>query len=181
MNHFFITPELPQHRAAVDALNEEGFGRERFRKTVYRLRGDVPAVASLSLVALDREEQVVGSLRFWPVLIGAWSIPALLLGPLVVSADMRGSGIGAALMNRGLGLATHEGHEIVLLVGDEPYYRRFGFKRSLARNISLPGPVDAARFLGRELVPGSLEGVTGMMMPQRKGERRVATPAGRAA
>ncbi|MDE1174134.1 MAG: N-acetyltransferase [Parvibaculaceae bacterium] len=180
MNSFSLIPEEPGHSAAIDRLNDRGFGRERFRKTVYKLRKGVPPVASLSLVALDAAGRVAGSLRFWPVAMGVEAVPALLLGPLVVDETLRGGGIGSALMRRGLDLARAQGHRAVVLVGDEPYYRRFGFERRLARDLLLPGPVDAERFLGLELASGGLEGASGMLKPAGGG-RRVAATAGRAA
>ncbi len=179
MNSFSLISEEPGHAVTIDHLNDQGFGRERFRKTVYKLRKGIPPVASLSLVAINRGGRVVGSLRFWPVTLGTGAVPALLLGPLVVDKALHNGGIGSALMLRGLELARAQGHRVVLLVGDEPYYRRFGFERRLARDLLLPGPVDAGRFLGLELAPGSLEGVKGMLQPANIGH--VAPVAGRAA
>lgn len=161
-----ISVETSADQAAVDKLVADAFGPERFAKTVYRLRDGVAAVDSLSLVAKDGDE-VVGTLRFWPIAIGQGT-PALLLGPLVSHPDRKGQGIGMELMREGLARAAAEGHRIVVLVGDEPYYRRFGFSRALARRLELPGWVDPARFLARELVAGAMAGVSGMIM--RPGE-----------
>lgn len=147
--------------AAVEALVAEVFGPERFAKTVYMFRDGVAPLASLSLVA-EREGQVIGSLRFWPVLI-AGEVPALLLGPLVTSPAAQGRGVGSALMREGLACAAAEGHRLVILVGDEPYYRRFGFTRALARRLEMPGWVAPERFLARELVAGAMSGVSGMI------------------
>lgn len=158
-----IVHEELAHGTAVEKLVAEAFGPDRFEKTVYRFRDGVDAEASLSLVALDRGE-VVGTLRFWPVEIEGGTA-ALLLGPLVTAPSRQGEGIGSRLMKAGLARATAEGHRIVILVGDEPYYRRFGFSRALARRLELPGWVDPARFLARELVAGALAGVSGMVGP----------------
>ena len=173
-----IVVESDSHTPAVEKLVAEAFGPDRFEKTVYRLRDGVEADASLSLVAVDKGE-VTGTLRFWPIEIEG--TPALLLGPLVTSPDRQGEGIGSRLMKAGLDRATAQGHRIVVLVGDEPYYRRFGFTRSLARRLELPGWVDPARFLARELVSGALLGVIGMIgkpgeaaIPARKKVRRAA-------
>lgn len=160
-----IIAETSAHEAAVDKMVADAFGPDRFAKTVYRLRDDVAPVASLSLVMLDGEE-IVGTLRFWPILIGGLT-PALLLGPLVAAADRQGQGIGTSLMEEGLARATAQGHRIVVLVGDEPYYRRFGFTRALARSLKLPGWVDQKRFLARELVAGSMAGASGIISKSR--------------
>lgn len=156
-----IVVETAAHEAAVEKMVADAFGPDRFAKTVYRLRDHVAPLSSLSLVMTDGEE-VVGTLRFWPVLIGG-STPALLLGPLVAAADRQGEGIGSRLMEEGLARAAAEGHRIVVLVGDEPYYSRFGFTRALARRLKLPGWVDKKRFLARELVAGAMAGVNGMI------------------
>ena len=156
-----IVQEEPVHGLAVEKLVAEAFGPDRFGKTVYRFRDGVEPLASLSLVALDKDE-VVGTLRFWPVEIEGGTA-ALLLGPLVTAPSRQGEGIGSRLMKAGLALATAQGHRIVILVGDEPYYRRFGFTRALARRLELPGWVDPARFLARELVAGALASVSGMV------------------
>lgn len=156
-----IVLETPAHAAAVEKLNADAFGPDRFAKTVYRLREDVAPISSLSFVMLDGEE-VVGTLRFWPVTIGG-ATPALLLGPLVAAPSRQGEGIGSRLMQEGLARAAAEGHRIVILVGDEPYYSRFGFTRALARRLKLPGWVDKKRFLARELASGALQGVSGML------------------
>ncbi|MEQ8266738.1 MAG: N-acetyltransferase [Parvibaculum sp.] len=156
-----IVVETDSHTSQVESLVADAFGPDRFAKTVYRLRDGVEAEASLSLVALDRGK-VVGTLRFWPVEI-AGQVPALLLGPLVTAPDRQGEGIGGKLMHEGLARAAAQGHRIVVLVGDEPYYRRFGFTRALARRLELPGWVDPARFLARELASGALAGIGGMI------------------
>lgn len=156
-----IVVETSAHEAVVDKMVANAFGPDRFAKTVYRLRDDVAPVASLSLVMLDGEE-VVGTLRFWPILIGGLT-PALLLGPLVASADRQGQGIGTSLMEEGLARAAAQGHRIVILVGDAPYYRRFGFTTALARSLKLPGWVDQKRFLAHELVVGAMAGASGII------------------
>lgn len=156
-----IGPEQPHHAAIIEALNDEAFGPDRQKKTVYRFRDGVPHLPELALVAEDESGAFRGTLRFWPVRIG--DTPALLLGPLTVVGGLRKTGVGTRLMWAGLDRAKQLGHRIVILVGDEPYYSRFGFRRALAVPLSLPGPVDLARFLALELVPGALDGVTGMV------------------
>lgn len=153
--------EQPKHSAIIDALNDEAFGPDRQKKTVYRFRDGVEHLKDLALVAEDEDGNFRGTLRFWPVQIGG--TPALLLGPLTVVGGLRKTGVGTRLMRAGLDRAKALGHRIVILVGDEPYYSRFGFRRDLAVPLSLPGPVDLARFLALELVPGALDGLSGMV------------------
>ena len=155
-----IALEAPQHAATIETLGDAGFGKDRHTLTAYKLRNGVEPDKDLCLVALDADE-IVGTIRFWPVSIG--DTPALLLGPITVAPSHRGSGVGGMLINEGLERARKNGHSIVLLVGDEPYYQRFGFKRALAESLTLPGPVDDARFLAQELVAGALDGVMGMV------------------
>lgn len=160
MNQITLSAETPDHALAIESLTDSGFGTARHSLTVYRLREGVPPIAELCMVAMINEK-VVGTIRFWPVSIEG--TPALLLGPITVHEDHRSDGIGAMLIDAGLDRARRLGHAIVLLVGDEPYYQRFGFKRALAVSLSLPGPVDDDRFLAQELIPGALEGVCGIV------------------
>jgi predicted N-acetyltransferase YhbS len=69
------------------------------------------------------------------------------------------------LMERALNEARDKGHRLVLLVGDEPYYSRVGFKQVPKGRVTMPGPVDAARVLVFELVDGAFEGVSGAVAP----------------
>lgn len=143
-----IRPERPGDRDAVERLHERAFGPGRFARTAYRLREGVPALDSLSFTALVGT-LLVGSVRVSAVRAGPE--PALMLGPLTVDPAFEGRGIGAALMTASLDAARAAGHGLVLLVGDEPYYARFGFGRIPAGRLSLPGPVDPARLLGLAL------------------------------
>ncbi len=156
-----IVEESLSDVTAREALLDAAFGLERHAKTCERLReGRLPA-RGLALVARDGET-LVGTLRFWHVETGDGR-PALMLGPLAVAESHRALGIGGKLMRRGLTLAGAYGHSAVLLVGDEPYYKRFGFSRALASNLDLPGWVQPERFLGLELQPGALAGAGGLL------------------
>jgi predicted N-acetyltransferase YhbS len=142
---------------AIERILGDAFGPERHRKTAQRLReGQAPV---LSLVARD-DGRLIGTLRFWSVRIGRRH-RALLLGPVAVDAAYRSRGVGAWLINTGLARAQAMGHRAVILVGDAPYYGRFGFATALTEGMMLPGPVDRARFLGLELEDGALAGVSG--------------------
>jgi predicted N-acetyltransferase YhbS len=148
-----IRPERPEDAPLVDALNERVFGPGRFAKSAWRLREGVDPLEALSFVALE-EGRLRGSVRFWPVLIG--NDPALMLGPLAVEADLRGKGIGVALMEKGIAAARALGHNAVILIGDEPYYARVGFSRLPTGRVQFPGPVDVSRILGLSLTPNAL-------------------------
>jgi predicted N-acetyltransferase YhbS len=139
---------------AREALLDHSFGEDRFAKTCERLRvGRMPA-AGLALIATD-DGRVVGTVRLWHVSTG-FDRPALLLGPLAVDPDCRSRGIGAALMNRAIAEARRRGHRIILLVGDAPYYAKFGFSAAATGNLSLPGPYEPHRLLGLALQGESL-------------------------
>ena len=155
----------PRDHDAVEHLLDLSFGSDRHAKTSARLREGSAAVPGLSLVVRDPGVRLAGTISFWPLAIGNQRSDALLLGPLAVHPDRQGLGIGLALMREGLARAGAQGHRLVLLVGDEPYYARVGFTRLPAGRILLPGPVDPARFLYRELEPGALAGVSGLARP----------------
>jgi predicted N-acetyltransferase YhbS len=114
--------------------------------------------ASVSFVAL-KEGRVVGAVLLTEALIG--DAPALLLGPLAVHPDFQNNGCGFALLNAAIDAARARGHAFIVLVGDEPYYGRLGFRRVPDGRIVWPGPVDPARVLALELVPGALEAARG--------------------
>ena len=155
-----IRTERAADARAREALLDEAFGPARFAKTSQRLRdGRLPA-AGLALVA-DDADGLVGTLRCWN--IDAGGVGALLLGPLAVARSHRALGIGARLMNEALSRAATAGHRAVLLVGDAPYYERFGFDAALTARLELPGPVDRARFLGLEIEAGALRGACGLV------------------
>lgn len=157
-----LRAEEPRDVAAREALLDAAFGAQRHLKTCERLReGRLPAIA---LVAEDATGRIVGTVRLWHVSAGPGR-PALVLGPLAVDASLRCTGLGGRLMRAALGLARADGHKAVLLVGDAPYYERFGFSAALTDGLWLPGPVERERFLGLELTPGALFGAKGMVSP----------------
>lgn len=156
-----IAPELPRHAAAREALLDEALGDARAAKTSERLREGRAPAQGLAFVALDGGE-VVGTLRLWHITAGG--APALLLGPLAVAQSHRSFGIGGTLIRHALASAALRGHKAVLLVGDAPYYARFGFEAKLTEALKLPGPVDRARFLGFEIAPGALAAAQGLVV-----------------
>jgi predicted N-acetyltransferase YhbS len=159
-----IVPETSEDIAARETLLDRAMGPDRFLKPSERLRvGRLPA-EGLALVARDGDDgRIVGSVRLWNVSAGR-SRPALLLGPLAVDPDCQGAGIGSALMRQAIDRAGAFGHDAILLVGDAPYYARFGFTAEPTRRLKMPGPVLRQRFLGLELVSGALAGASGRIV-----------------
>ncbi len=148
----------------IEKILDQAFGADRYEKTAYRLRDGVSAIGELSFVGRI-DDTIKASLQFWPVVIrdARRDMDAILLGPIAVCDDCRGLGYGLGLMEHGLNIARQLGHKRVILVGDEDYYKKVGFSRRLALGLEMPGPVDIDRLLARELVPGSLDGVKGMI------------------
>jgi predicted N-acetyltransferase YhbS len=144
-----------------EALLDLAFGPERFAKASERLReGRLPA-PGLALCATERGT-LVGTAQLWPITAGP-ARPALLLGPVAVDPAHRNRGIGAALVERALRAARRQGCGAVLLVGDAPYYGRFGFSAQKTGALWLPGPFERHRLLGCELVAGALDGARGLI------------------
>lgn len=148
-----IIADAPEHAAAVEALYDDVFGPGRFAKTAERLREGNSKIADASLVAVDAEG-VTGVVRVWPVTVGDKD-RAAFLGPIAVAERRRGNGVAFKLMERAIGVCREQGYSAVILVGDQDYYDRFGFKPSGAGRFQLPGPVDQNRVLIRDLSPGA--------------------------
>jgi predicted N-acetyltransferase YhbS len=157
-----IAQETPNDAQAIERLHERTFGPGRFTLTAQRLREHIGHRLDLSFTARIGT-LLVGSVRQLPVCIG--DTPALMLGPLTVEPPFRSHGIGRALMERALSEAKAKGVRLVVLVGDEAYYSRVGFKRVPKGRATMPGPVDYARLLVAELVDGAFEGVSGHIRP----------------
>ena len=156
-----IRKEMTKDVPAREALLDRAFGEARFAKAAERLREGRMAAHGLSFVATNGN-RVVGTVRLWHVSAGP-ARPALLLGPLAVDDAWRGLGIGAALTQRATEAAQRLGHNAVLLVGDAPYYVRFGFSAEKTGGLWMPGPYERDRLLARELVPGALDGARGLI------------------
>ena len=155
---YTLVTARPQDRAEIDALHALVFGPGRFARTAYRVRESAAPDAGFSLVAL-RQGRVIGSVLLTEVRIG--EAPALLLGPLAVHPDFQKNGCGSALLDAAMDAARARGDALIVLVGDEPYYARSGFRRVPDGRIQWPGPVDPARVLALELVPGALDRACG--------------------
>lgn len=160
---FRILRETPDDSAEVEFLYDLAFAPGRTALSSYRLRDGVQPVPELSLVARDDYDALAGAIRYWPVRVGEAGTPALLLGPVAVHPTRQGEGLGALLITESLSLAAARGWTRVILVGDEPYYRRFGFTRAAARALDYPPPTNPDRLLARALGPGAFGGVAGMV------------------
>ena len=158
---FEIRNEAVGDEPALSELSAEAFGPGRFARTAYRVREGIPPVPGLSLTGwLDG--MLVGGIRFTALTIGGEG-KALLLGPLVVHPAHKGNGYGRALAEEGIARARAQGFRLIVLVGDMPYYGRFGFVPVPPGQIRLPGPVDPARLLALELVAGALGNAAGLV------------------
>jgi predicted N-acetyltransferase YhbS len=168
--------------AARESLLDVCFGASRHARTCQRLRdGRLPAEGlALSVVVQGR---LVGTIRLWHVDAGGRA--ALMLGPLAVDPGVRDLGLGAALMNHAIAEASARGHSAIVLLGDAPYYARFGFTPQKMGDLALPGPFERDRLLGLELRSGALDGAVGVIVPTCKAVRtkqaRTAATAARAA
>jgi predicted N-acetyltransferase YhbS len=159
---FVIRSERASDVVAREALLDACFGKNRHTRTCQRLRDGRAPAEGLALSALA-QGRLVGTLRLWHVSAGG--VPALVLGPLAVDPSCRDLGVGSALMERALTAAKARGHGAVVLLGDAPYYARFGFSGLKTTELSLPGPFERDRLLGLELRDGALDGAWGMIAP----------------
>lgn len=164
-------PESPADAEEIEVLYDLVFGPGRKALSSYRLRAGAEPIGKLGMVSREREGLLVGAIRFWPVRLGAGGIPALLAGPVGIHPTRQGEGLGAALIRRALSRAAIcemplDAGEAgcwsrAVLVGDEPYYGRFGFRRCLGEGLNFPPPTDPRRVLACELKEGAMHGVEG--------------------
>ena len=152
-----IEPARDQDRDAIEKLHARAFGPGRYARTAFRIReqakdGSIAFVARVGSL-------LVGSVLLTPVKIDANA--GLMLGPLTVEPAFEGRGVGRALLEKSAQAGQAGGYSIILLVGDEPYYARHGYKRIPFGQITLPGPVDPGRFLALDLVPDALKSIRG--------------------
>ncbi|MDC1118744.1 N-acetyltransferase [Alphaproteobacteria bacterium] len=149
---FKITQQTQADSQVVEALMTEAFGLNRYDRSVWALRPGEP-VAALCLVGYD-DDQAVGSLRFWEVMLNNEII--LLLGPLAVQPHVRGKGFGQQLVQEGMRLARLGPWRLVLVSGEPDYYPKFGFVPAVDYGLAWPGFVEPERLQFCELVPGAL-------------------------
>jgi predicted N-acetyltransferase YhbS len=179
---FVIRAERASDVVAREALLDACFGENRLLRTCQRLRDGRAPAEGLALSAVrqqGRQARLVGTLRLWHVSAGG--VPALMLGPLAVDDSCRKLGVGATLMDQALAAAKARGHRAVILLGDAPYYARFGFSGAKTGELALPGPFERDRLLGLELSEGALDGAWGMITatgkPKPKAKAARATRA----
>lgn len=154
---FQLAEESPQDWWEVEGLYDLCFAPGREALSSYRLRDNHPPVAGLSLLVRDGDGILAGAIRYWPVLVG--DDLALLLGPVAVHPTHQGEGLGRLLIDDSLARAAPLGWRRVMLVGDAPYYRRFGFEP--LRGVLMPPPTNPDRVLGRALQAGAWDHVGG--------------------
>ena len=164
-----LQKETPEDWWEVEWLYDLCFAPGRTALSSYRLRDGVDPVSDLCLIARDELGLLAGAIRYWPVFVG--DAPALLLGPVAVHPTRQGEGVGAQLIEESLARAS--GWDRVLLVGDAPYYGRFGFH--VLKDVEMPPPTNPARVLGRALTEGAWEGVTGTVRAWSSGGKAAAS------
>ncbi|SHH73484.1 GNAT family N-acetyltransferase [Cognatishimia maritima] len=157
---FHLSQESEDDWWEVEALYDLCFAPGREALSSYRLRDGVDPVADLSLVARDGDQILAGAIRFWPVKVG--DNTALLLGPVAVHPTRQGEGLGAFLIRESLSIAKDLGWDRVILVGDAPYYSRFGFVK--LDDVVMPPPTNPERVLGVALVDGAWTNVAGQVI-----------------
>ncbi|WP_374314158.1 GNAT family N-acetyltransferase [Dongia sp.] len=158
--NFTIKPETAALTAEVEQMLDFVFGPTRFDKASYLFREGVEPVAELSYVA-QLGDEVVGTIRYWPINVGPTNHPALLLGPLGITPRLAGKGIGRTLTFRTLERAAEMGHDLVLLVGDVDYYKRFGFVPATPHGFVMPGEKRPERLQVAPLKRGILGTISG--------------------
>ena len=156
--HPILLPEQPADAPLVAGLIERAFGPGRYAKAAERLREGNSPILDISFVAWS-DEQLVGCVRMWPAHIGAKA--AVFLGPFAVEPAFRSLGLGAALIREACAAAGRAGHDLIVLVGDEPYFAPLGFRKAPPGRIRMPGPVDPNRVLTLALTPGADEDLAG--------------------
>ncbi|UVK40754.1 N-acetyltransferase [Mesorhizobium sp. AR10] len=160
---FVIVAETAADVAAREALLDRAMGPKRRKKSSEKLRRGRRPSEGLAFVVRDASGTVTGTARLWDVVLGEGGPAALLLGPLAVDPAVKNAGIGSALMRHAVTEAARLGHAAILLVGDAPYYERFGFSSEKTGSLAMPGPYERHRLLALELAGGALDGVQGTL------------------
>ena len=158
-----LKTETPDDYFEVENLYDLTFAPGRSALSSYQLRDGVEPVVGLCFVARDDQGVLAGAIRQWPVVIGKTDYPALLVGPIAVHPTRQGEGLGALMVEHAMTQAGAADWRLAVLIGDEPYYGRFGFRRVHDHGIEFPPPTNAHRILARELAPGALSGVEGQV------------------
>ena len=161
LSNVVVRPVLAADLPRIKAMHDRAFGPGRYVRAAHRVREGLPDFSDVCLLA-ERDGQLIAAIRFTPITIGG--VPdALMLGPLAVEPAFAGQGVGRQLVAIGVERARELGYRLIVLVGDEPYYGKFGFKPVPLQQIRMPGPVNTARLLANELEPGCLPGFRGLV------------------
>jgi predicted N-acetyltransferase YhbS len=163
---FHLKPETDGDLDEVEYLLDLCFAPGREALSSYRLRDGVDKIAPLCLAARDDYGILAGAIRYWPVLVGDWEVACLLLGPVAVHPTYQSEGLGGLLVRDSLKRAAKLGWWRVILVGDAPYYKKFGFEK--ATFLHFPPPTNPERLLYRPLISGAFDGVEGRVMSARR-------------
>lgn len=174
---FVILAEGTGDMLAREALLDRAMGPKRRKKSSEKLRRGRRPSEGLAFVGRDPSGAVVGTVRLWDVTLGENGPAALLLGPLAVEPGLKSGGIGSALMRHAVAEAARLGHGAILLVGDAPYYGRFGFSADRTGSLSMPGPYERHRLLALELKEGALDGVKGTIKAAGRKVKALEFPA----
>lgn len=158
-----IRSETLEDYIAISEVNKLAFGQENEARLVKTIRQTANFNPKLSLVAI-KDKKVVGHILFSPIIIQSpkGNIPALALAPLAVCPEFQNQGIGSQLVKQGLEECQRLGH-IVIVIGHPTYYTRFGFSSATAKGLSAPFPVLDEAFMILELIPATLDGISGMV------------------
>ncbi|HTV67126.1 MAG TPA: N-acetyltransferase [Rhizobiaceae bacterium] len=160
-----------------EVLLDRAMGTKRKRKSSEKLRRGRRPSEGMAFVARDGAGAMVGTVRLWDIAAGDDGRGALLLGPLAVDPSLKGAGIGSALMRAAISEARRLGHKAILLVGDAPYYGRFGFSAEKTGELAMPGPYERHRLLALELVPGALDGARGVIRATGRKTKQLSAAA----
>jgi predicted N-acetyltransferase YhbS len=160
---FAMVAETAADVTAREALLDRAMGPMRKKKASEKLRRGRRPSEGLAFVVRDDSGMLAGTVRLWDVTLGEGGPAALLLGPLAVEPSLKSAGIGSALMRHAIAEAKRLGHGVILLVGDAPYYERFGFSAEKTGSLAMPGPYERHRFLALELEEGALAGAHGTL------------------
>lgn len=164
-----IKAETSEHEKFIEELNREAFGPARFTRAAHLIREKGGHDKSLSFVLL-LDGDLVGTVRMTPIVVG--NANGYLLGPIVISPKTKSLGLGSLLMRHTIEQAKEKHVSFILLVGDEPYYRRFGFFKVAYGKMTMPAPVNPERLLALELSEGAMEEATGLVLNKNQSKRQ---------
>lgn len=162
--NYEISPETAEDAADIDALMEDAFGLARFGRTVFRFRDGRAPLSEFAFVARSSDGRMVASIRFWPTVLPDGDT-APMLGPLAVRPELRGLGIGRALVKKGLAAVKESGARAVTIVGDPGYYAPIGFSVAPVADLDIGGPVVPLTLMGIEFEEGALSTLSGTLQP----------------